>query len=168
MQYSLLLSPFLLLVIIPPSFPVSEYDLPPSFQWQGHQFGLLWIAVGWSFVILAAAVLSLRMVHMARGQGSGSVRTTSMSGCSTNKLLLVSFGKTAIMHCTHQSPDKYTVHRVALYSLDLMGIWHMTNFETVWVCTFFACTCDLRLNERWEVSDQLASGSVEYDLWLIW
>lgn len=107
MQRSPSLSPFLSLSSLPPSLLVSEYDLPPPFQWQGHRFGLLWIAVGWSFVTLAAAVLSLGMVHMARGQGSGSVRTMSVSGYSTAELLLVSFGKIHIVHFIHQSLDKY-------------------------------------------------------------
>lgn len=125
--------PLLSLSSLPPFFPVSEYNLSPPFQWRDHRFGLFWIAVGWSFVTQAAAVLSFGMVHMARGQGSGSVRT--LSGCSTDELLLVSFGETDIMHCTHQSPDKYTLHRVALYLSDILGFWHLTNFETMWVCT---------------------------------
>lgn len=100
-----LLSPFLLLSFLPPFFPVSEYDLPPPFQWQDHRFGLLWLAVGWSFVTLAAAVLSLGMVHMARGQGSGSVRTPSVSGYCTEMLPLFLFVKTDNMRYNHQWAD---------------------------------------------------------------
>lgn len=56
------------------------------------------------------------------------------------------------VHFTHQSPDQYTSHSVAPYSPDLLGFWHLTNYETVWVCACSHTCKTLRLIERWEVS----------------
>lgn len=70
------LPPYLCLNIAPPSSDMALSLAATS------------LAVGWSIFTQAAAILSLRMVHMACGHGGGPVRT--LSGWSTDQLLLVS------------------------------------------------------------------------------
>lgn len=121
MYINSLFSPILWLSPLSPS-----YHLPSPFQWQGHQFGPLWIAaVGWSFVTLAAAVLSFGMMHMAHGLGMG-LWAAYMSCC-----LFHSGNQT--LHGTHQSPMTQVL-TTALLPIPLLSwrFWHVTVFEAVW------------------------------------
>lgn len=133
----------------PPSFPVSEYNLPPPFQWQGHRFGLLWIAVGWSFVTLAAAVLSLGMVHMARGQESGSVRTLCLATAQMS-CCLFHLGKQTLYIAL-------TSHLTSIHCTGWLFTWLISWGFDIWLivklCGCVYASTHVRLID-WEVRGQ--------------